>query len=311
MPRLISNASLAPKPDLALAVRILFSGGFILDASEPKPGYALLTLHRFDEFGIAHRYCFAVAENEIGASEVEGARVAADHHDADLIVVGKCEFEAVTLGWEEFVNVFGGPIVGLSPLESQFREHLEELGHNRLPEGLQGEANTRFEEHVRSALEFMIGSRVIPYGQRRSGEARPDGIVPPHGGLYVLYDAKAYGKGYTVTQDTLRQFDSYVRDFRNRYEGFVPPLDAFIVVSGHFPHDDETLADRSRDLYELCGVPLSFLTTETLNEIIEILADTPRIRRAVRWTRVFSDPVVRTKRVQRECRAVLRDNVIE
>lgn len=129
--------------------------------------------------------------------------------------------------------------------------------------------------------------------------------------LYALYDAKAYGDGYRVTQDTLRQFDSYVRDFRNRYEGYVPPLNAFIVVSGHFPHDDETLADRSRDLYELCGVPLSFLTTESLNDIIVTLADTPRIRRAIRWTRVFSDPVVRSKRVERERRAVLRENVIE
>jgi hypothetical protein len=310
MTRLLTDNALMPEPDLSLAARTLLAGGFILDTAEPKPGYAVLVVHRLDEFGLAHRYCFAIAEEEIGQSEIEGASIAAEHYQADLIVVGECDAEVASLGWDRFVNLFGGPVFGLSPLESQFREQLGELAHNQLPEGLEGEPNTLFEEYVRSALEFIIGSRVVPYGQKRRGEARPDGIIPPNRGLYALYDAKAYSKGYKVTIDTLRQFESYVKEFEDRYEGYLPRLNAFIAVSGHFPHRDKTLEDRSRDLYELCGVPLSFLTADTLSQIIEILSDKPSIRRAIRWTRVFADPIVRSQRVEQERRTVLQDDAI-
>jgi hypothetical protein len=293
-------------------------GGFILDTVERKPSYAVLAAQRLDEFGVSHRYCFAIADEEISLSEVEGASVAAEHYKAHLVMVGKFSAEiaerrteVVSLGWESFVNQFGGPVFGLSPLESEFGEHLGELGHNRLPEGLEGEPENLFEKYVRSALEFVIGSRVVPYGQTRRFEARPDGIIPPNRGFYALYDAKAYGEGYDVTRDTLRQFEDYVRDFSDRYEGYLPRLNAFVVVSGHFRQADQTLADRSRDLYDLCDVPLAFLTTASLSQIIGILADKPKVRRAIRWSRVFSDPVVRAKRVEQELLTVLRDETID
>ncbi len=267
-------------------------------------------MHRLDEFGVPHRYCFVIADEEISASAIEGATIAAEHYEADLVVVGECEAEVPNLRWEKFVSMLGGAVFGLSPLESQFREHLAELGHNRLPEGLNGEPDDLFEEYVRSALEFVIGSRIVRYGQKRRFEARPDGIIPPHRGFYALYDAKAYGEGYKVTLDTVRQFESYVKDFSDRYGGYLPRLNAFVVVSGHFAHQDKTLENRSRDLLDRCGVPLSFLTTDALSRIIEILADKPRIRHAIKWSRVFSDPVVQPKRVQEECRTVVQDGTI-
>lgn len=310
MTRVLNGTISAPEPDLPIAARTLLSGGFILDTVEPKPGYAVLVAHRLDEFGVTHHYCFAIAEEAISPSEIEGASIAAEHYKADLIVVGDCDVEVPCLSWERFVNMFGGPMFGVSPLESQFQEHLMELGRNQLPEGLEGSANDLFEQYVRHALEFIIGSRVVRYGQSRRFEARPDGIIPPNSGLYALYDAKAYGQGYEVTLDTVRQFESYVREFKERYEGYIKRMDAFVVVSSRFPHRDDTLADRSRDLYDLCGVPLSFLTTDAVSRIIEILANKPSIRRAIRWSRVFSDPVVRVQRVEREYRTILQDETI-
>src|SRR5829696_4004765 len=110
MTRLLSDSGPAPDPDLSLAARTLLLGGFILDSAERKPGYAVLAAHRFDEFGVIHRYCFAIADEEMGPTEVEGASVAAEHYEADLIVVGECTDEVSCLGWERFVNLFGGPV---------------------------------------------------------------------------------------------------------------------------------------------------------------------------------------------------------
>ena len=79
--------------------------------------------------------------------------------------------------WDRFLNLFGGPIFGLSPLESDFGTQLNQLGQNKLPLGLEGKADDLFELYVRNAFEFIFGCKVIRYGQDRRFETRPDGII--------------------------------------------------------------------------------------------------------------------------------------
>lgn len=307
---LLNGTKSASEPDLSLAVRTLLSGGFVLNKVQREPGYALLVARRVDEFGMAHRYCFAVFEDEFSPAQIEAIEIAAKYHGAEPVLVGEGIADLPNLEWDGFISLFGGPILSLKPFEPQFREHLHELGHNRLPEGLGGKADDLFEVYVREALEFVLGERVVRYGQDRLFEARPDGLVLPSQGFYALYDAKAYGDGYPVTQDSLRQFGSYVKDFSKRYGTYLQRLNSFLVISGKFAQGDKALDSRARDFMAEHQVPLSFMTADTLGEIIEILAETPVVRRAVNWSRVFSDSVARPSLVRSEIGLVLRDKTV-
>jgi hypothetical protein len=150
----------------------------------------------------------------------------------------------------------------------------------------------------------------VRYGQERLFEARPDGLVLPSQGFYALYDAKAYADGYPVTQEGLRQFGSYVKDFSRRYDAYLQRLNSFLVVSGKFAQGDKALNERSKEFIADYRVPLSFMTADALGKIIEILSETPVVRRAVNWSRVFSDAVVRPSLVRSEVGTVSRDKTI-
>ena len=291
-------------------MRTLLSGGFLLDRVEREPGYALLVARRLDEFRVAHRYCFALFEDGFSSSQVETVRIEAKHYSAEPVLVGEGIAKIPSLEWDRFISLFGGPILSLKPFEPQFREHLYELGHNLLPEGLEGKPDDLFEVYVREALEFVLGARVRRYGQERRFEVRPDGVVLPSQNFYALYDAKAYSKGYKVTQDSLRQFGSYVKDFSMRYDPYLQRLNAFVVVSGKFVQGEKALDQRSREFIAEHHVPLSFLTADTMGEMIEILSETPVVRRAIKWSRVFSDSVVQASRVRAEVDTVLRDETV-
>jgi len=297
-------------PDFPLVVRALLYGGFGLDRVEREPSYALFVASRPDEFGVARRYCFAVFEDSFSSSQVETVKIEAEYYGAEPVLVGEGSADVPSLTWDRFIGLFGGPVLSRKPFEPCFREHLRVLGHNRLPEGMRGEPDDLFEIYVREALEFVLAARVRRYGQDRRFEVRPDGIVLPYRNFYALYDAKAYGKGYKVTQDSLRQFGSYVEDFSARYSTYLRRLNSFLVVSGDFVQGERALERRSREFVAKHGVPLSFLTADALGEMVEIFSETPVVRRAIDWSRVFSDPVAQAPRVREEVQTVLRDETI-
>lgn len=305
-----SKAPDSNRPDLPIAIRTLIAGGFILEDAKRNPGYMLLYMYRPDEFGANHRYCFALADEYLKIPQVEAAKIAAQHHGAQLVIIGHSESDVPMVEWMRFINLFGGPVFSASPLEPNFSHHLTELGYNRLPDGLDGRPDDLFEAYVCIALEFILAGRVVRYGQDRRFEARPDGIALPDYNFSALYDAKAYSDGYNVTLDTIRQFRSYVEDFTRRYKAYLPRLNAFVVISGLFPHKDATLEKRSRDLLAECGVPLTFLTAESLSLIVSLLSEHPAARRSINWSRVFTDAIIRPERVETELEAVIRNGII-
>jgi hypothetical protein len=299
------------RPNLAIAVRTLVAGGFMLVSVQRNPGYVLLHMDRPDEFGAVHHYCLALAEDTFQEVHVAGAKISAEHRHAQLILIGHGETGDVpSVEWDRFLNLFGGPVFTSTPFEPNFKDQLVKLGFNQLPEGMEGKPDDLYEAYARIALEFVLGTRVIRYGQDRLFESRPDGIILPYHGFAALYDAKAYAKGYTVTLDTIRQFCSYVEDFRSRYRLYFQQLSAFIVISSNFPHRSETLANRSRELFATCGVPLIFLTSETLGEIVAYLSTRSVARSAINWRRVFAEPIVTAESVQKEVEVVKRDEIL-
>lgn len=251
-------------PNLEIAVRTLALGGFFLDGAIRNPGYALLHMTRHDEFGVQQKYTFALFENEPTNDQIEAAKIDVKHRKSSLVVISPSISENSTyIEWDRFINIFGGPVSSSSVLEPEFGSQLIALGKNHLPKGLTGKPDDLFEIYVRNALEFLFRCRVIRYGQDRRFEARPDGIVIHEKNFVALYDAKAYSRGYEITETSLRQFKSYVDDFKRRYGQYFD-VNAFIVISGLFPHKKKTLEKRSREMQSVTGIPLACIQADTL-----------------------------------------------
>lgn len=298
------------KPDIAVAIDTLTSAGFLLEGATRNPGYILFHSSRHDEFGSTQRYCFLVAEALLSEEAIAGAQIAANHNGETLVAIGNGDVTQIHIEWERFLNLFGGPILSFTPLDPEFLDDLSLLGHNQLPKHLSGRADDLFEIFVHSALEFVLGGRVVRYGQARRFEACPDGLAIPGSHFIALYDAKAYADGYEVTADTIRQFDSYIRQFNARYSAWYK-LNSFVLVSGEFQHRDATLESRSRELLAKSGVPLAFLTTRTLGEIVTLLRKSPLLRRSIDWVHVFTFPLVDSNEVRRQIDAIAHDRLIK
>jgi hypothetical protein len=297
------------EPSLQIAIRTLTGGGFTLEKANRFPGYALIYMHRYDEFGVKQEYCFALFEKDPEPAQIQASRIGANHHNSELVIVSpKAIPELPGAPWNRFLNLFGGPVYSYSPLEPEFGKHLIELGFNKLPAGLEGKPDDLFEVYVHKALEFIFGCRVHRYGQERRFEARPDGVVLQDKSYSALYDAKAYSNGYDVTLDSIRQFGSYVTEFRDRYNQFFE-LNTFIVVSGSFSQSSRTLETRSRDFLALANVPLAFMTADTMVAIVRLLSDFPSARRSINWRRIMANTIVRPGLIEAELDLIGKDNV--
>jgi hypothetical protein len=287
--------------------------GFTILNTIRKPSYLAFTVRRFDEFGVENRYLIVCPD-----------RAALTDSDADALVkIGRGERAAVVvvgvvaterqeisaLRMDKFLARLGGPVAALLPLDPAYPEQLCVLGHNTLPSDMTGEADDRFEEYVHAGLQFLLHERVIRYGQERLFEVVPDGFIAGRHAPLMLYDAKAAEKGYDVSRQSLRQFADYVRRFHSQYEEYAGRLHCFIVISGHFNSDD-SLQERSSQLYAESGVPLCFLMAQEMSEIVRLMADRPAFRQAIDWRAIFSTPIVLASTVEKQLNARVRDAVI-
>src|SRR5690606_7771764 len=105
--------------------------------------------------------------------------------------------------WDEFLHRLGGPVDTWLPLEPDYEDRLQHLGANKLPNGLQGRVDDLYEQFVHAGLQFLLGDRVVRYGQSRRFETLPDGVYVPRTRVNVMYDAKAAKEGYKVDTDSI------------------------------------------------------------------------------------------------------------
>jgi hypothetical protein len=297
-------------PDLQLPIRTLIAGGFTLDNANRAPGYALIYMHRYDEFGVKQQYCFALFEKIPEAEQIQAAKIAAKYNKSEVVIISSCTIpETPSLEWDRFLNLFGGPVYSHNPLEPEFGDCLTKLGSNILPGGIVGKPDELFEIYAHQALEFIFGCKVHRYGQARRFEARPDGVILQDRNFSALYDAKSYSKGFKVNLDSVRQFSAYVNEFRSRYSQLIE-LNAFIVISGTFPYTNKTLEARSRQFFSEVNVPLTFLTADSTVKIIKLLSNFPSARRSINWRKIFVNPVIDPNQVKAELRLIRKDRII-
>ena len=76
-------------------------------------------------------------------AEIEAIKITAQHHQSQIVLIGNGDSDLPLIEWNRFINLFGGPVYTTYPLETEFLEHLELLGHNQLPDGVQGSASDR------------------------------------------------------------------------------------------------------------------------------------------------------------------------
>src|SRR5688572_17090530 len=149
-------------PNIQTAIRTLTLGGFLLEGADRNPGFTSLFASRLDEFDVLHQYCFALFEREPVSEQIELAKISANRKKSGLVIVAPSLYlaDVPCIEWDRFVNLFGGPVFSYSPLDPEFSSQLSQLGHNKLPTGLEGRPDDLFEIFTRNALEFVFGCRV-------------------------------------------------------------------------------------------------------------------------------------------------------
>ena len=301
-------------PDKPAIVRALIGSAFTLTEVMPHPNYQLFRASRTEQLGGKVRHTIAVACHRLSVSDVKWLLKESSRDGSVLTLVGEVETapqDISVLTYSQFFDRLGGPIFSLLPFDPEYKQRLLTLGDNKLPQGLPGRPDDLFEEYVHAGLQFLFHSRVIRYGQDRRGETVPDGVAFGRSIPLMLYDAKAASSGYKMSMEAVRQFADYVNEFHKAYETVIGRLNYFLVISGTFDEDEDTLEERSRQVTARCSVPLAFLTAETLGSMIDSLVKEPLYRPSLDWHLVFARPVVRFRDVEKQLQSRAKDGLLK
>lgn len=187
---------------------------------------------------------------------------------------------------------------------------INELGHNKCPSGLTGSPSDLLEIYTKEALQYLLESPAKRYGQDRSFESLPDGLVLGKSRLNILFDAKAYSGGYSISADDIKRFASYVQEFNDRYSSFVGRVYSFTIVTGTFLDSPESLQNRRDELYQLCQTQLSCITAQTLGNLVQLARAHSSFISSVKWINIFSQNIITEKMLEDEFTRIKKDNIV-
>lgn len=296
---------------VSIIMRTLITGGFIVRRVDRHASHLQIESVRYDEFGIPVRYLISIGDPKFNdATEKALKKVAITGSQNLLLVECVAPVRAGALVLDDFLRKLGGPVNTWLPLATDFTRIMDELGHMKLPKGTIGRPDDLFEESVKQALQFAFGSRVIRYGQERRFENVPDGVGFPKHNLTVMYDAKAYTKGYPFSKESIRAFSEYVNDFNKRYAHYVNPVYAFIVVSGHFEDSKSALESRAGQLYAECSTKLVCVQASELASACKAIERKPTYRGSLNWRSILSSTTLRSAKIQKELSRISKDKVL-
>jgi hypothetical protein len=190
------------------------------------------------------------------------------------------------LSWHEFLELLGGAVPQWRALTAEYGAMTLCLGGNELPANLTGEAWKLFEDAVADGFEFVLGRRVRRLGARVRGEPIADVLLRTPDDKIIVVDAKASKAPFSVGSDELRPIREYVNRQRQRQQGDLP-VNGALIVSNAFEQNEKRLIDVSNNLLSDIGVPLAFLETSTLIEMVTALSTGPYFRNKLRWAKVL------------------------
>jgi hypothetical protein len=268
--------------------------------------------YKYDKLGARVNYSILFTEDSEENSIVDTLMTVSEQINSMPLIVSdkyksaKCE----TYTKAKFFDFFGGIVNTGLILIPNLPEILNDLGHNRTPLGLSGEAKDLHELYVKECLQFAMESPTRRYGIDRSYEKVPDIAVLGKEKFILLLDSKAYGSGFKFEADDLKRFASYVEDFRSRYSFYFGNVLSFIVVSGHFNDSEKAIRGRSDEFYEMCNCKISCIESKTLGAIIELMKEQSQFRSSINWKHIFSKLIIEIKHVEQEISRLTKDKLL-
>lgn len=302
-----------PNNSLADSITTLVTNGFnIQKVDRFAHSNSIVYTYKYDKLGARVNYSILFTEDREEKSVVDTLLSVSEQFKSTPLIVGD-NYKSVrcdTHTKAKFFDFFGGLVNTGLVLIPSLPEILNELGHNRLPNGLCGEAKDLHELYVKECLQFAMESPTRRYGIDRSYEKVPDIAVLGKERFILLLDSKAYGDGFKFKADDLKRFASYVEDFRNRYSAFFGNVLSFVVVSGHFKDSEKSIRNRSDEFYEMCNCRISCIESKTLGTITELVKEQSRFRSSINWKHIFSKLIIETKHVEQEIARLTKDKLL-
>jgi hypothetical protein len=276
--------------ELATIVRTLFAAGYQVKDAVRQPTHIEIVADRIDELDTSVSYLVAVTDSaSYTEDQLTELRHVAKEGSSRLVLVAS-EAGTNTFSVEELLTRLGGPIPSWRALSLDYVDRLTALSRNTLPLGETGEAWRLFEEAVSDGLEFLFARRVKRLGGTKRGARVADCICHSGDDAVVLVDAKASASGFDAANENLRALKEYVAQQKRVQQGR-QPLTSCLIVSSSFEQDPPRLQQTGLEFLAETGVPVSFLSSTVLGEMISLVTTHGvRQRSAIRWKQVFGMP---------------------
>lgn len=294
-----------------LIATLLTNGFHISKVDRVPPSNYILDIYRFERLGAKVSYCLLFSEDRETSSVIE-LFIAKSVREGvypilinDFLKISQCS----TYSYAEFFDFFGGIVNSGLILIPSLPEILYKLGHNSLPENLEGDPDDLLEIYTKECLQFALSSPTRRYGKDRLFESLPDIVVLSKDKFMIVIDTKAYEHGYSIQADDIRRFASYVDDFERRYSSYCGHVFTFLVVSGHIEDSPKSIKSRSDELYKLCHCKLSCIQSKELGEIVHLLLSNQELQASINWKNILSDLMIDKKLVQKEINRIEKDNI--
>ncbi|MEO8665939.1 MAG: hypothetical protein ABI462_10615 [Ignavibacteria bacterium] len=300
------------KEEISNIVSTLITNGFMVEQTERFPnGNIIFNILKLDKLGATVKYSILLTQDKSETQLTSSLITISKTFLSKPLIISDnfISLACTTYTFEKFYNFFGGIVNTGLILIPNLPCILEELGTNKLPTVLQGNAFDLHEMYVKECFQFILQSPTRRYGKERLFESIPDGIVICKNGMMILYDSKAYANGFNFTADDIKRFASYVDEFNNRYSTILGKVFTFTVITGKLNATQKVIARRSKELYKKCNCNLSCITSRELGDIVQLLQNEPDIRISILWKNIFAELIVDRALVQREITRVKKDNL--
>jgi hypothetical protein len=290
---------------------LVINGFHIHQVDRFSPDNPIISIYRYDKLGAEVRYSILFSSDKIETPILDVlVKVAKNYSSKPIIVSDTLDKLPLTLyKSKQFFDFFGGIVNTGLILISNLSEILEDLGHNQLPFGLTGTPEELLEIYSSECFQFIFESPTRRYGSDRLFEKLPDGVILCKSRFMILFDAKAYKDGFDIKSDDINRFAFYINDFNTRYGSDFGNIFSIVIVSGHFVDSEESISNRSSELYQLCNCKLSCINGKVLGDIVQIAKENPELRGAINWKSVFSHLIIETKYVQKEISRIQKDKL--
>jgi hypothetical protein len=298
----MNSAQSISRPNLQTAIRTLLLSGFKIENNERQPTHTEIYCSAPLLGSAVPLMIVLTDEDELPPGIWPQLRLAAQRSNRTLVAIANSSSED-QLGWNDFLESFGGAVPSWRALDDSYLSQLEVAGGNAKPDGFEGEAWRLFESLVADGLEFCFGRSVRRLGAAKRGQKVSDMIALIPGGRVLVLDAKATSTAFNAAISEIRALAEYTDTQRTRQTGFAEVF-AAVVVSRAFDQDESSLMQVSREFTSQVGVPVAFLEVDTLAHFVKCLKHQPNLRTGLKWRLLFAGGLLNKTMFDKEVQAL-------